>query len=62
MIYVFIIALIYILISKRKSILSRKKNVFLYLLFSIVGIAMGVLYMVNPYLPSLVNMLEKSLK
>ncbi|NLK74104.1 MAG: hypothetical protein GX288_02295 [Clostridiales bacterium] len=62
MIYIFIIALIYIVISKREIILSSKKNIALYILFSIIGIALGVLYVVNPYLPSLANLLEKSFK
>jgi hypothetical protein len=50
------------LIKERKKLLSRKRNLILYLLLSVIGITLGVVYIANPYLPSLSLLLEKYMK
>jgi hypothetical protein len=62
MIYVFSITLIYTLITQRDKLLDKKRNLALYLILSIFGISLGVVYLMNPYLPSLSLMMEKHLK
>ncbi len=62
MIYVFSITTIYTLIKERDKLLKEKRNLVLYLILSIMGIALGVVYLLNPYIPSLTMYLEKYLK
>ena len=62
MIYIFTAAIIYTFIRQREKIVSKKRNLFLYLLLSIVGISLGVVYLINPYLPSVTAMMEKYMK
>ncbi len=62
MIYVFGGTIIYTLIRQRDKLLKSKKNLFLYLLLSIIGLAMGIIYIINPYLPSISQMLEEYMK
>lgn len=59
MIYVFGATALYTLIKERKKLLSQKRNLILYLFLSILGLVLGVVYLVNPYLPSLSMFLEK---
>lgn len=62
MIYIFSFTMIYTLIKQRDKLLSKKKNLALYLLLSVMGIMLGVIYLINPYLPSLSMFLEKNMK
>ncbi len=62
MIYVFGITLIYVFIRERKQLLQSSKNLIIYLLLAILAFAMGVVYLCNPYLPSISLLLEKYLK
>ena len=62
MIYVFSFTIVYTFIRQRDKILSKKRNIALYFLLSIIAIALGVVYVINPYLPSLTSMLEKYMK
>ncbi len=59
MIYVFGFTIIYTLIRQREKILRSKKNLVIYLLLSVMGIALGIVYLINPYLPSISLMMEK---
>ncbi len=59
MIYIFGFTIIFTLIKQRDKLLRSKKNLVLYLLLSIIGLAMGIIYMINPYLPSISLMMEK---
>lgn len=59
MIYVFCITIIYTFIRQRNKLLRSKKNMALFLLLSFLGIGMGVVYLINPYLPSISVILEK---
>jgi hypothetical protein len=59
MIYVFCITIIYTFVRQRKKLLQSKKNMALYLLLSVLGLGMGVVYLINPYLPSISVILEK---
>ncbi len=59
MIYIFGFTIIFTLIRQREKLLKSKKNLILYLLLSIIGMAMGILYLINPYLPSISLMMEK---
>jgi multisubunit Na+/H+ antiporter MnhB subunit len=62
MIYVFAITIVYTLIKQRNKLLSKKRNLVLYLFLSAIGMALGVVYLFNPYLPSLSLLLEKYTK
>lgn len=62
MIYVFSITIIYTFIKEKKKLLQNKKNLALYVILSILGIALGVVYLINPYLPSLSMLMEKYMK
>jgi uncharacterized membrane protein HdeD (DUF308 family) len=62
MIYVFSVTIIYTFIKQRDKLLHDKKNLVLYVLLSVLGIALGVVYLINPYLPSLTTILEKYMK
>jgi hypothetical protein len=59
MIYIFGFTIIYTLIRQREKLLKSKKNLVLYLLLSIIGMSMGIIYLINPYLPSISLMMEK---
>lgn len=62
MIYIFGGTIIYTLIHQRDKLLKSKKNLFLYLFLSIIGLALGIIYLLNPYLPSISQMLEEYMK
>jgi hypothetical protein len=59
MIYIFGFTIIFTLIKQRDKLLRSKKNLVLYLLLSIIGMSMGIIYLINPYLPSISLMMEK---
>jgi len=59
MIYIFGLTIVYTLIRQREKILKSKKNLAIYLSLSIIGLAMGILYLINPYLPSISLIMEK---
>jgi hypothetical protein len=59
MIYIFGFTIIFTLIKQRDKLLRSKKNLVLYLLLSIIGMTMGIIYLINPYLPSISLMMEK---
>lgn len=59
MIYIFGLTIIYTFIKQKDKLLSTKRNLILYLILSMVGIVLGVIYIINPYLPSITSMLEK---
>jgi hypothetical protein len=59
MIYIFGFTIIFTLIKQREKLLRSKKNLALYLVLSIIGMAMGIVYIINPYLPSISLMMEK---
>lgn len=62
MIYVFGVTVIYTLIKQWKQLLERKRNLLVYLMLSVIGFAMGIVYMINPHMPSLSYFLEKHMK
>lgn len=62
MIYIFSFTIIYTFIRQREKILSKKRNFALYLLLSVSGLALGIVYLLNPYLPSITTSLEKYMK
>lgn len=62
MIYIFGITVVYALVRQYKQLLGRKRNLFVYLMLSVIGFALGIIYMINPYLPSLSYFLEKHMK
>jgi multisubunit Na+/H+ antiporter MnhB subunit len=62
MIYLFIITIIYTLIKQWNKLLSKKRNLILYLFLSAIGITLGVIYLINPYLPSISSTMEKYMK
>jgi hypothetical protein len=62
MIYVFSFTIVYTLIKQKDKLLKQKRNMVLYLLLSVVGVGLGVVYLINPYLPSISLLLEKHMK
>ncbi|NLP34685.1 MAG: hypothetical protein GX359_05740 [Clostridiales bacterium] len=62
MIYVFAVSLIYTMIKKKDQLLGASRNLILFLILSIIGLTLGIVYVINPYLPSISAMLEKYMK
>ncbi len=62
MIYVFAVSLIYTMIKKKDQLLGANRNLVLFLLLSIIGLTLGIIYIINPYLSSISSMLEKYMK
>lgn len=62
MIYVFALTIIYTYIKEKDELLKEKRNLVLFFLLTIVGFTLGVIYIVNPYLPSITLTLEKMMK
>lgn len=62
MIYVFSATMIYTFIKQRDKLFKQKRNLLLYVLLSIFALALGIVYIINPYLPSISVMLEKYMK
>lgn len=62
MIYVFGLTIIITFIRQKDKLLKSKKNLAIYLVLSVIGLGMGVVYMINPYLPSISMMMEKYVK
>lgn len=62
MIYIFALTIIYTLYRQRDKLLSKKRNLVIYLMLSAIGITLGVVYLINPYMPSLSSMMEKYMK
>ncbi|WP_167958880.1 hypothetical protein [Anaerosporobacter faecicola] len=49
MLYVFVIIIIATLITTGKELLEDKKKLYLFLVFSLAAIILGILYTGNPY-------------
>ncbi len=62
MIYIFSFMIIYTLIRQKEKLLSCKRNLIIYLFLSVIGIALGIVYLINPYIPSISSMMEKYMK
>ena len=62
MIYIFSFTLIYTLIRQKEKLLNRKRNLVIYLFLSLIGVALGIVYLMNPYIPSITSMMEKYMK
>ncbi|HPU63328.1 MAG TPA: hypothetical protein PK304_04175 [Mobilitalea sp.] len=62
MIFVFGILLILSFIREKDKILNKKVNFVLFLLLSAIGIMLGIIHQVYPYVPSMASVLEKYLK
>ena len=62
MIYIFSITIIYTFFKQKDKLLSEKRNMLLYILLSILGLSLGIVYIINPYLPSLSMLMEKYMK
>ena len=62
MIYLFAISIIYTLIKNKDQLLNAKRNLFLFLFLSVIGLALGIVTILNPYFPSIAMLLEKYMK
>ncbi|TAH69490.1 MAG: hypothetical protein EWM47_06840 [Anaerolineaceae bacterium] len=62
MIYIFGSLLIISFIKQKDVLLGKKRNLVLFLILSVFGIALGVVHMISPYIPSIAYTLEKYLK
>lgn len=62
MFYVFLIGLIGSFFIERKKLMKRKINLVLFISLSIIGITLGIIHMVSPYLPTVASLVEKYMK
>lgn len=62
MIYIFLVFLVFIMIKKKNQLISAKRNLILFLILSIIGLTMGFIYEINPYMPTLAQTLIKYMK
>lgn len=62
MLYIFIILLIIAFFNQKKKLFLDKRNLVLFLFLSAVGITLGIIHAVNPYLPSIAYTLENYMK
>ncbi len=62
MIYIFSATIIYTLIRQREKLLSKKRDLAIYLCLSAIGLTLGIVYLINPYLPSISSLMEKYIK
>ncbi|MFT4143600.1 MAG: hypothetical protein QM644_04015 [Mobilitalea sp.] len=62
MIYVFCVTIIYTFVRQKEKLLSKKRNLVVYLLLSGIGVTLGIVYLLNPYLPSVTSVMEKYMK
>lgn len=62
MLYVFSLFTIFSFIRQRDKILKEKRNLVLFILLSLIGITMGIIHSIYPYMPSFAAALEKYLK
>lgn len=62
MIFVFGILLVISFIREKDKILNKKVNFLVFMLLSVIGIMLGIIHMVYPYVPSMAAMLERYLK
>lgn len=62
MIFVFIILLVVSFIREKDTILNKKINLAVFLILTAIGIGLGVIRMIHPYIPSLAALIEKYIK
>lgn len=62
MIYIFLALLVFIMIKKKNQLLSAKRNLILFLILSIIGLFMGFIYDMDPYIPTIAQTLIKYMK
>lgn len=62
MIYIFSATIVYTLIRQREKLLSKKRDLAIYLCLSAIGLTLGIVYLINPYLPSISSLMEKYIK
>jgi len=62
MIYIFSFTALFTLIKEKDKLFREKRNIALYLILSILGLTLGIVYLINPYLPSLAMYMEKYMK
>jgi hypothetical protein len=60
--YVFGGLLIASFIKQKDVLFSKKRNLILFVLLSAIGIALGAINMIRPYIPSIAFSLEKYFK
>lgn len=62
MIYVFGATIIYTFIKEKDKLLAAKRNLVLFFLLSVIGMTLGIIYIINPYLPSITLLIQKYMK
>ncbi len=62
MLYVFIFLIICSFIKQRQKLFGQKRNLVLFLLFSMTGIVLGIVHSMFPYIPSIAMALENYMK
>lgn len=62
MIYIFGGLLVISFIKQKDVLLSKKRNLVLFLFLSTCGIALGAVHMISPYIPSIAYTLERALR
>lgn len=59
MIYIFSATIVYTFFKQKEQLFSEKRNLVLYLMLAFIGIALGIIHLINPYIPSISSLLEK---
>lgn len=59
MIYIFGSLLVVSYIKQRELLLSKKRNLFVFIFLSTIGLVLGLLQMTRPYIPSIFNKLQE---
>jgi len=62
MIYIFALFIVIIAIKQKDEILENKKGIVLFLCFVIISFSLGILYELNPYLPSIAALIRQTMR
>lgn len=58
MLYIFVIVLIIALICKGKELIHNKTKLYVFLVFSLIALGLGIYYTSNPYHQSVIEKIE----
>ncbi|CRZ34213.1 hypothetical protein DFR55_12814 [Herbinix hemicellulosilytica] len=62
MIFVFGVLLVISFMREKDKILNKKVNFLVFLFLSFIGIMLGIIHQIYPYVPSMASVLEKYIK
>lgn len=62
MMIIFAVLLIASFIRNKETLFSKKRNMAVFVMLSAIGIALGIVDMIRPYIPSIAYAIEKYFK